>query len=193
MTAGSWRSRTTRRWTRPTTFLEVPDYEAYAIAFHPDYVKNGLVFGSRMPKSRKGPPAYNRIYRYDAKGSPRQLRPKSQRLIIEWDVQRPQRRRSALWAGRLSVSHLRRRHSGLGHRPDRAGPEESLCGILRIRCRDRPDEGKGYSIPPDNPYRHIEGARHEKYAIGLRNPWRMCLIRTRRPCGSATLGRIATR
>ncbi len=44
--------------------------------------------------------------------------------------------------------------------------------ILRIDM-DRPSEGRGYSIPADNPFVDLPGARPEIYAYGFRNPWRI--------------------
>lgn len=43
-----------------------------------------------------------------------------------------------------------------------------LGSILRIDPRG----GDPYGIPPDNPFRQVEGARPEIWAYGLRNPWR---------------------
>ena len=36
-----------------------------------------------------------------------------------------------------------------------------------------PVESAPYSIPRDNPFLHVPGAREEFFAIGLRNPWRL--------------------
>lgn len=48
--------------------------------------------------------------------------------------------------------------------------------ILRVDM-DRPIDGRGYSIPPDNPFVDLPGARPEIYAYGFRNPWRMSFDR----------------
>jgi putative heme-binding domain-containing protein len=51
-----------------------------------------------------------------------------------------------------------------------------LSSILRIDV-DRRDEGKTYSIPKDNPFVGMKGARPEVWAYGFRNPWRMSFDR----------------
>ncbi len=48
--------------------------------------------------------------------------------------------------------------------------------ILRIDV-DHKDPGKNYSIPKDNPFVDLKGARPEVWAYGLRNPWRMSFDR----------------
>jgi glucose/arabinose dehydrogenase len=56
----------------------------------------------------------------------------------------------------------------------RALDTSSLLGkILRIDPNNIDGVGnEGYTIPSDNPYVNIAGARPEIWAIGLRNPWR---------------------
>jgi uncharacterized repeat protein (TIGR03806 family) len=47
-----------------------------------------------------------------------------------------------------------------------------FASILRIDI-DHRDNGKHYSIPPDNPFLDLPSARPEVWAYGLRNTWRM--------------------
>lgn len=49
--------------------------------------------------------------------------------------------------------------------------ETLLSSILRIDVSDSSDQVK-YSIPPDNPFVGLDGAKSEIWAYGLRNPWR---------------------
>ena len=47
-----------------------------------------------------------------------------------------------------------------------------LGKILRIDV-DNTSFGKNYAIPPDNPFVNNPNIRHEIWAYGLRNPWRI--------------------
>ena len=48
--------------------------------------------------------------------------------------------------------------------------------ILRIDVRKK-DTGKNYTVPPDNPFVDLAGARPEIWAYGLRNPWKFGIDR----------------
>ena len=47
-----------------------------------------------------------------------------------------------------------------------------LASVLRIDV-NRPSGDKLYSIPPDNPFVELKGARPEVWSYGHRNPWKM--------------------
>ena len=49
-------------------------------------------------------------------------------------------------------------------------PGTMLGKFLRLDV-DKPDPGKGYGIPSDNPFVRKEGYLPEIWALGLRNPW----------------------
>ncbi len=64
--------------------------------------------------------------------------------------------------------------------PDRLSTGQDItdlyASILRIDV-DHPDKDRPYSIPKDNPFVHLSGVKHEVYAFGFRNPWRMSFDR----------------
>lgn len=49
-----------------------------------------------------------------------------------------------------------------------------LGAILRIDV-DHPTDGRAYSVPADNPFVELAGARPEIWAYGLRNPWKFAI------------------
>ncbi|MFP6765991.1 MAG: PQQ-dependent sugar dehydrogenase [Planctomycetaceae bacterium] len=51
-----------------------------------------------------------------------------------------------------------------------------LASVLRIDV-NRTSSDRAYSIPADNPFVELDGARGEVWAFGLRNPWRMSFDR----------------
>ena len=61
-----------------------------------------------------------------------------------------------------------------GHAEISQDPSILLGKILRI---DVESGDKPYGIPPDNPFRHIDGYRDEIWALGLRNPWGLAFDR----------------
>ena len=67
---------------------------------------------------------------------------------------------------------------GAGGDPERRGQDTStiLGKLLRIDP-STPSSDLGYSIPADNPFIDVDGARPEMWSIGLRNPWRFSFDR----------------
>ena len=67
---------------------------------------------------------------------------------------------------------------GSGGDPDRRAlnMSEWLGKILRID--PHPSGGAGYTVPPDNPFVGVDGARPEIWSFGLRNPWRFSFDRS---------------
>ncbi|MEX0784221.1 MAG: PQQ-dependent sugar dehydrogenase [Dehalococcoidia bacterium] len=60
-----------------------------------------------------------------------------------------------------------------GTAPDTSQDPSKLFGsIIRIDVRGA-TAAEPYRVPPDNPHVGVDGARHEIWAIGFRNPWRM--------------------
>jgi glucose/arabinose dehydrogenase len=63
---------------------------------------------------------------------------------------------------------------GAGYDPNNNGQNlNSYLGkLLRIDVEGKPDPGKTYRVPPDNPFVSNPNAKPEIWAFGLRNPWR---------------------
>ena len=62
--------------------------------------------------------------------------------------------------------------------PDEYDVGQNLSDLRSTICRidvDTASEGRKYSIPADNPFRNLGGARPEIWAYGFRNPWRFCI------------------
>lgn len=82
---------------------------------------------------------------------------------------------------------------GSGNDPgDRAQDRDTHLGkILRIDVESAPDPGKGYAIPPDNPFVRDASTQDEIWALGLRNPWRFSFDRLTGDLWIADVGQVA--
>jgi uncharacterized repeat protein (TIGR03806 family) len=166
---------------RAATFLEVADRLVYSVAFHPGYRENGKLFVFTNGPTAESERA-NRVARFtlerrgeDRNGggdASRRCDPASEEVLIEW--------RSAghdgggLAFGRDGMLYVSS-GDGTGDSDDWLTGQDLrdlLGGVLRLDV-DRAAPGRPYSIPPDNPFLGIEGARGELWAYGLRNPWRL--------------------
>ncbi len=159
-------------------FLEMPKQLVYSIEFHPDYEQNGYVFVFSNGTADQ-PQRRNRISRFTVPRHADAALPvaaDSELIILEWD----------------SAGHD---GGGMAFAPDGMlyitsgdGTSDSDAwlsaqditklqgGVLRIDVRQATLE-RPYTIPSDNPFLHLPGARGEFWAIGLRNPWRMSIDR----------------
>ena len=152
-------------------FLEIHDRLVYGLTFHPDYQRNGYVFiFSNGPTTK--PERKNRISRFTVDRETLVCNPDSEQIIIQW-------RSMGHDGGDLDFGQ-----DGMLYISSGDGTSDSdnwitgqdvsdlLGGVLRIDV-DHPTQQRAYSIPGDNPFVGMTGARHELWAYGLRNPWRM--------------------
>ncbi|SIO32864.1 Glucose/arabinose dehydrogenase, beta-propeller fold [Singulisphaera sp. GP187] len=157
------------------TLLEL-DGLAVGLAFHPDYEHNGYLYiGMNGPV--RGPKKTTQVVRYQCDlRPPYRIDPASKRLIIEWPSDGHDGGDLTFGNdGYLYVS------SGDGSSDSDANlTGQSLAdlqgAVLRIDV-DRPDQGRNYGVPKDNPFVDRPGARPELWAYGLRNPWRLSFDR----------------
>ena len=145
---------------------------AYSIAFHPAFKENGHLFiGSNDRVAAGGKRVRITRYRVDPK-PPHRFHSESAEVIIEWESNghdgaaiafSPEGLMYVTSGDGTSDSDTNLKGQGLDH---------LLSKVLRIDLA-RPDPGRLYSVPPDNPFAAMEGARPETWAYGFRNPWRM--------------------
>jgi len=153
--------------------IDIPDRLVYSVCFHPDYPANGFVYlftnGPQNAQDRM-----NRVTRYKvARGPQGHNELKSATVVIEW--------KSAGHDGGDMTFGL----DGMFYITTGDGTSDSdgwnsgqtlsdlLGSVLRIDVNRR-DGLRPYSVPKDNPFVNMPGARPEIWAYGLRNPWRMC-------------------
>ena len=169
--------------TTTNLFLELPDHDFYSFHFHPGFTTNRFLFVfANGPNTRQtnaagvilgGTNKFNRILRYQVRTDGR-ADMASEREIIRW------------WSNGHNGGDMVFGQDGMLYITAGDGTSDSdgldtgqnitdlNSGLLRLDL-DHPDPGKPYSIPKDNPFWDIPGARPELWAYGFRNPWRIAL------------------
>jgi uncharacterized repeat protein (TIGR03806 family) len=103
---------------------------------------------------------------------PRRTRPGSEQVIIEWPAGGHNGGEAIIGPDGYLYIATGDGTSGSDVNNTGQGVNDLLAVIMRIDV-DHPDPGRNYSIPKDNPFVHVPGARPEIWAFGVRNPWRM--------------------
>jgi glucose/arabinose dehydrogenase len=67
---------------------------------------------------------------------------------------------------------------GMGDGGSGGDPERRALNVTTLlgkilRIDPTPSDSAPYTIPPDNPFAGVDGARSEIWSVGVRNPWRM--------------------
>ena len=98
--------------------------------------------------------------------------PASKRLLLEIDQPYANHNGGQVRIGPDGYLYIGMGDGGSGGDPERRALNVgTLLGKL-LRIDPTPSADAPYSIPPDNPFVGVDGARPEIYAVGLRNPWR---------------------
>ncbi len=151
-----------------------------AFSFHPDYAKNGqvFVFSASDPKlkpKKKGERVKqtSRVSRFELEpgSNPPRLRPESEKIIIQWKGGGHNGGEAII--GPDGYLYIATGDSTGGS--DRANSGQGVNDLLSVMMRldvENPGPGRNYSIPKDNPFVDMPGARGEIWAYGFRNPWR---------------------
>ena len=160
-----------------STFLDIRDRVndrgeeegLLGLAFDPDFPPNGFFY---VYYTADGP-RRSVISRFSANPGDVTADPSSETLVLE--VEQPYANHNG---GQIAFSPDGFLYVGLGDGGSAGDPKRNgqntgtlLGTILRLDVSTLDSIGS-YSIPPDNPFVGIEGARPEIWAYGLRNPWR---------------------
>jgi hypothetical protein len=136
------------------------------IVFHPNYETNGFFFVNYTDTSGATNVARFRVRTDD----PNRAEPTSETLILRVPQPFSNHNGGDLRFGPDGYLYIPLGDGGSagdpGNRSQNLG--ELLGKILRIDV----DRGSPYSIPADNPFLGVAGARPEIWAVGVRNPWR---------------------
>ncbi|MGZ0173642.1 MAG: PQQ-dependent sugar dehydrogenase [Planctomycetales bacterium] len=152
----------------------------YGLTFHPNFASNRRCYVCYTVNAKRGKNADGtRVVevRVDKNDPPRAI-VDSETQIISWLV--GGHNGGCLKFGPDGMLYISTGDGGAAFPPDghNTGQDVSdlLAGVLRIDI-DRPQADRAYSIPGDNPFVKLDGARGEVWAYGMRNPWKMSFDR----------------
>jgi glucose/arabinose dehydrogenase len=139
-----------------------------AVAFHPRFLENGRIF---VHYSERGSGATIIEEHVATPASADRAAPQGRQVLRVAQPFRNHNGGSILFGPKDGLLYIGLGDGGSGGDPMGHGQDvRSLLGsILRIDV----DNAAPYTIPKDNPFVGVPGARPEIWAIGLRNPWRM--------------------
>jgi glucose/arabinose dehydrogenase len=146
----------------------------FSIAFHPDFVNNGLFFVTFTNINRT-----NTVMRYHvSRDDPNRADPESRQVVLAIPDDIPKYHN----AGGLAFGLDGYLYISTGDDTDEEAAQDLMSWkgkILRIDPLVGPvAPGQlAYRIPPDNPFAELDSAQPEIWAYGLRNPWRFSFDR----------------
>lgn len=155
----------------------------YGMAFDPDFAKNRYCYVCYVIRSTDGSSGQmadgTRVSRFQVtQTDPPACDIATEKLMLSW--LQGGHNGGCLRFGLDGCLYISTGDGGFAFPPDgrKAGQDLStlLSKILRIDVR-KPDGDRPYTIPADNPFVNLAGARAETWAYGLRNPWKMSIDR----------------
>src|SRR5258706_7969418 len=154
----------------------------YGVAFHPKFADNHFVYLCyTLAMAKRGPePVGSRVSRFSVimEGGIPRVDPHSETRLLEW--QQGGHNGGCIKFGPDGMLYISTGDQADPYPPDMYQTGQDIsdlrASILRIDV-DHADAGKNYSIPRDNPFVRLAGARGEVWCYGVRNPWRMSFDR----------------
>ncbi len=157
----------------------------YGLTFHPQFESNRFVYvcyvirlaQDKLPPGQTQFADGTRVSRFKVTDTnPPRAIPESEEIIITW--LQGGHNGGCLAFGPDGYLYISTGDGGFANPPDgrNSGQDVSnlLSAVLRIDVdHPNPDQKRAYSIPDDNPFVGLEGARGEIWCYGLRNPWKM--------------------
>jgi uncharacterized repeat protein (TIGR03806 family) len=145
-----------------------------AFSFHPKFLDNRQIFVfSHLDRKVKRQGQMTQIYRYRVEaggGTPRGV-PQSRETIIEWPAGGHNGGEAIIGPDGYLYITTGDGTSGSDKNETGQGVDDLLAVMMRIDV-EHADPGRKYSIPKDNPFVNMKGARGEIWSYGFRNPWR---------------------
>jgi len=169
------------------TFLDVSDeivsggeQGLLSVAFAPDYERSGLLYVDYTDTAGD-----TRVVEYQARGGTVDESTRRELLLVEQPY--PNHNGGLVLFGPDGKLYIGLGDGGGGNDQDRRALDLSdLLGKI-LRIDPAPDGDRPYTVPSDNPFVDLEGARGEIYSLGLRNPWRFSFDRM---TGDLTIGDV---
>jgi len=151
--------------------------QCYSIAFHPRFAENRLAYVWVLLNSHGKPNLKDgtRIVQFRVTAeNPPTLDIASGKVVFSWLG--GGHNGGSVRFGPDGMLYISTGDGGMADPPDGLVSGQDLTRVLSSVLRidvDHPDAGKAYGIPKDNPFVNVPEARGEKWAYGLRNPWRI--------------------
>lgn len=142
-----------------------------SVAFHPRYAQNGLFYVNYTNLQ-----GHTVVARYSVQPqNPNRANPNSALILLTINQPFANHNGGQLQFGPDGYLYIGMGDGGSGGDPGNRA--QNLLDLLGKMLRIDVDSGSPYVIPPTNPYAHVDNARGEIWASGLRNPWRFSFDR----------------
>jgi glucose/arabinose dehydrogenase len=142
------------------------------LAFHPQYKTNGRFFVNYT--RRVNGQLQTVIAEYHVSSTdPNRADPNSGQVLLVFDQPFDNHNGGQIAFGKDGFLYIGTGDGGSGGDPQ--GNGQKLSTLLGKMLRIDVNSGAPYTIPPDNPFVGVSGARGEIWAYGFRNPWRFSL------------------